>query len=139
MHLQGQKKGEKRHEYDDRKGAAHGKEHPCNRAHSDEEPEPRETVYQTENEYEYPQHAKEQEREPRAGARPRLLAGWVWPHQPGIASCEPDECQTSHDHLPWGDRLSHHGGQGKDEADEPGMLIEPPKLEGDSAGGDQLL
>ena len=33
----------------------------------------------------------------------------------------------------------HNLGQGKDEADEPGMLVEPPEMEGDAAGSNPLI
>ena len=36
-------------------------------------------------------------------------------------------------------RLAHQRDQGKEEAHEPGMLIEPPELEGDATGGNSLI
>src|SRR5262249_18532993 len=106
MHLQDQKEREEREQHHGRKRAAHRQEDPSNGAHPDEEPEPGRTIHQAEDERQETQDSKEQEGEQRACSSPRFLAGWMGPHEPGVAGRKNEESQQSPNETPEGTRLT---------------------------------
>src|SRR6266702_1239356 len=121
------------------KGAAHGEQHSGNGTRPDKEPEPRGTIHQTEHEDQEREGNKEEERKtrPRLYSRPRTYR--VRPHEPGVADRKKEEGDQSQSEMPRDRRCAHQRNEGKEEADEPGMLIESPELEGDATGGNHLI
>src|SRR5512135_1676322 len=61
------------------------------------------------------------------------------PHEPGITDCKKAQGQESQRNVERRDRLLHQRDQGEEEAHQPGMLVESPQLEGESARCDALI
>src|SRR5579859_25640 len=126
-------------EYDAGKRYAHRKQHSGNSTHSDKEPEKGQAIDQTEHSDLQREGDKEEQRSAGVGTHPYSLTCWMRPHQPGVASREKEQGEESHSKVQRRKWLAHQRDQRKEKTHQPGVLIEPPEVEGDATGDNHFI
>lgn len=139
MHAHRNKDRQECENHHDDESAAHREKDPCYGTDPDEQPEPGRTIRQTERQRERAQGHKQHERRPGPCTRSCPLAHWMRPHKPGVAGCKEYQGNHACGETQQCMRLANQRDQGKEETDEPRMLVESPEMEGESAGSNHFI